>query len=62
MFSVIGRMDARWNSQSLLPRAVGEDTTDATCLSGQPDAAQGAEQVFAMVRPTVLFPKQGAAE
>jgi hypothetical protein len=67
MFSVISRTDARRNSQSLPPRAVDADTTtDATCLSAQPDAAQGAEQhvdkVFAMARPMVLFPKQDAAE
>ena len=65
MFSVISRTDARRNSQSLPPRAIGADTTDATCLSAQPDVAQGAEQhvdkVFAMARPTVLFPKQDAA-
>lgn len=66
MFSVISRTDARRNTQSFLPRAVGADTRDATCPSAQPDAAQGAEQhvdkVFAMARPTVLFPKQDAAE
>jgi len=66
MFSVISRADARRNSQCLPPRAVGSDTTDATCLSAQPDPAQRAEQhvdkVFAMARQTVLFPKQDAAE
>src|SRR5262245_14063655 len=44
MFSVISRTDARRNSQCLPPRALGSDTTDATCLSAQPDAAQGAER------------------
>jgi len=43
MFSVISRADARRNSQCLPPRAVGSDTTDATCLSAQPDPAQRAE-------------------
>ena len=66
MFSVISRADGRRNRQCLPPRAVGADTTDATCLSAQPDVAQGAEQhvdeVFGMARPTVLFPRQDAAE
>jgi hypothetical protein len=66
MFFDISRTDVRWNSQCLPPRAVGSDTTDATCLSAHPDAAQRAEQhvdkVFAMGMPTVLFPKQDAAK
>jgi hypothetical protein len=51
---VISRTDARRNSQCLPPRAVGSDTTDATCLSAHPDATQRAEQhvdkVCAMAR------------
>ena len=66
MFSVISRADGRRNRQCLPPRTGGSDTTDATCLSAQPDAAQRAEQhvdkMFAMARPTVLFPRQDAAE
>src|SRR5262249_32218820 len=33
MSSVVTRTDAQRNSQSLPPRAVGSDITDATCLS-----------------------------
>ena len=40
--------------------------TARVCPSARPDAAQGAEQhvdrVFAIARPTVLFPRQDAAE
>jgi hypothetical protein len=65
MFSVISRTDARRDTQSFLPRR-RRGTSDATCPSAQPDAAQGAEQhvdkVFAMALPTVVFPKQDGAE
>jgi len=33
MSSVVTRTDAQRNSQSLPPRAVGSDITDATCFS-----------------------------